>query len=251
MLTSSSNERERGFRSKTSQTLQASAETLSLELNAPSETSALTSSIDSLPPSAHRLTPSLSHLESIAETMPKSAAGQKRQTKSSSTRIPSLMPSMKQPGEKSPDIAEPADQRPWNVEFHREVAKTVAKHGGEEAPAFTPTIRGLKDALANDPKQFPKKQGKLKEARATHVRFGAGVEWVAVFQVLRKRERSEFSHLVRTIKPIRMPSSASSSGQPKTAGGASTSPRSRLASAIIASRVCSNRSIAYGLHGLS
>jgi mRNA-degrading endonuclease YafQ of YafQ-DinJ toxin-antitoxin module len=92
------------------------------------------------------------------------------------------MPSTKPPGEKSNATAELAD-RPWDVKLHREVAKTIAKSGGEDAPAFVPTIRDLKNALASDPKQYPKKSGKLKDARAAHVRFADGVEWVAVYEI--------------------------------------------------------------------
>ncbi len=73
--------------------------------------------------------------------------------------------------------------RQWDVKLHRDVAKTIAKNGGEDSPAFVPTIRELIAALATDPKQFPKKSGKLREGRAAHVRFADGVEWVAVYTI--------------------------------------------------------------------
>ena len=83
---------------------------------------------------------------------------------------------------KSNATAGPGD-RPWDVKFHREVAKTIAKNGGEDSTTFVPTIRDLKNALASEPKQYPKKSGKLKDARAAHVRFADGVEWVAVYTI--------------------------------------------------------------------
>jgi hypothetical protein len=86
------------------------------------------------------------------------------------------------PPDDSNATAGPGD-RPWRVSFHREVAKTIAKHGGEDSPAFTPTIGELRSALESDPKQFPKKAGKLKDARAAHIRFAAGVEWVAAYTI--------------------------------------------------------------------
>src|SRR5450631_1505929 len=42
---------------------------------------------------------------------------------------------------------------------------------------FVPTIRNLKNALASDPKQYPKKSGKLKDARADHLRFADGLRY--------------------------------------------------------------------------
>jgi hypothetical protein len=44
---------------------------------------------------------------------------------------------------------------------------------------FSPTLRELVQALEANPKQFPKKLGKLKDARAAHLRF-TDVEYVAV-----------------------------------------------------------------------
>ena len=92
---------------------------------------------------------------------------------------------------KSNATAGPGD-RPWHVKFHREVAKTIAKHGGLDSPAFVPTIRELTATLASDPKRFPKKQGKLKDARAADVRFGAFV-WRAVYTI------DEDEHSVRVL----------------------------------------------------
>jgi len=180
---SSSNEPERDSRSKTLPIVQVSAETQSLESSAARTTSASMSSRDSRPRSEPQFKDSLRReLDTIVLTMMKSTGAGKRPKTSSSTPIPSLMPSTKRPVEKSPVTAAQADQ-PWRISFHRDVAKKIARYGGEDSPAFTPTIRELKHDLATNPKQFPKKLGKLKDARAAHVRFADGVEWVAVFRV--------------------------------------------------------------------
>jgi hypothetical protein len=54
-----------------------------------------------------------------------------------------------------------------------------------DSDSFHPSIRVLLGMLETDPKQFPKKDGKLKEARGAPLRFADGVEWRAVF-VLRR-----------------------------------------------------------------
>lgn len=129
--------------------------------------------------------------QSISRMMMSSSDAPKRQTTTSSTPTPSSTPSTKRPDD-SNATAGPGG-RPWSVSFHREVSKTIAKHGGEDSPAFVPTVRELKAALASDPKQYPKKAGPLRETRATHVRFADGVEWVAVFTI------DEASRAVRVI----------------------------------------------------
>jgi mRNA-degrading endonuclease RelE of RelBE toxin-antitoxin system len=44
-------------------------------------------------------------------------------------------------------------------------------------------LRELTEELQTNPKQFPKKQGKLKNRRAADLRFGDGVAWRAVFEI--------------------------------------------------------------------
>jgi hypothetical protein len=99
-------------------------------------------------------------------------------TKSSSTPTASSAPSTKRPGATSSGIREP-DGRPWRVKFHREVAKIIAKFG-EDNVVFRPTIAQLQQQLEIDPKQFPKKKGQLRNARAAELAY-AGVTWRAVF----------------------------------------------------------------------
>jgi mRNA-degrading endonuclease RelE of RelBE toxin-antitoxin system len=70
-------------------------------------------------------------------------------------------------------------QRPWEVLFHRAVGDDISRCGLDDT-RFSPTLRELVDALEANPKQFPKKLGKLKNARAAHLRF-TDVEFVAVF----------------------------------------------------------------------
>lgn len=63
-----------------------------------------------------------------------------------------------------------AGAKPWTVELHRQVGKEVAGYGLLN-PRFSPTLRELLDALAANPKQFKKKKGKLRDARAADLRF--------------------------------------------------------------------------------
>ena len=77
-------------------------------------------------------------------------------------------------------IARPGDQ-PWSVKFHNQVAKTIALHGGVDSPTFRPSIGQLVRDLQTNPKQFPKKSGKLKTARAAPVSFADGIVWRAVY----------------------------------------------------------------------
>jgi len=77
------------------------------------------------------------------------------------------------------DTVVPAGQKLWRVAFHKQVGKEVAGYGLLDA-RFAPTIRELIDALTANPKQFLQKKGKLKDARAAHLKF-ENVEFVAVF----------------------------------------------------------------------
>jgi len=78
------------------------------------------------------------------------------------------------------DTATPGVARRWSVEAHREVRKLIALYG-LEADIFRPSLAELLAALEANPKQFPMKRGKLKNARAADVTFRNGVVWRAVF----------------------------------------------------------------------
>jgi hypothetical protein len=56
---------------------------------------------------------------------------------------------------------------------------------------FRPSIGALIDTLETNPKQFPKKKGKLKDCRAAEVIYADGVVWRAVF-TLDERAHSVF-----------------------------------------------------------
>jgi hypothetical protein len=123
-------------------------------------------------------------------------------TKSSSTRGQSSKPSTKLrsvPPPGSNGTAEPGD-RPWRVELHPAVAKTIAAHGGAGADVFRPSIGELIDALETDPKQFPKKKGKLETARAAPVTYADGIVWRAVYTVDERRDRCDSSQWPGTTK---------------------------------------------------
>jgi mRNA-degrading endonuclease RelE of RelBE toxin-antitoxin system len=77
----------------------------------------------------------------------------------------------------------PATAKPgalkWTVEFHREVGKDVVAYGLRDR-RFSPTLGELVTQLERDPKQFAKKKGALKNARAADLRF-QGTAYRAVF----------------------------------------------------------------------
>jgi mRNA-degrading endonuclease RelE of RelBE toxin-antitoxin system len=50
-------------------------------------------------------------------------------------------------------------------------------------PAFRPTLAHLVAELQRDPKQFPKKSGKLANARAASLRYRGRESWRAVFRL--------------------------------------------------------------------
>src|SRR5947209_12989992 len=100
--------------------------------------------------------------------------------RTSSTPELSLMPSRRQTENRSNDTAT-REGPEWRVKLHREVAKTIARYGGINSELLRPTFGDLILALEIDPKQFPKKHGKLGNARAVEIRFNDGVEWRAVY----------------------------------------------------------------------
>jgi hypothetical protein len=55
------------------------------------------------------------------------------------------------------------------------------EYGGEESANFRPTIGAILRALKSNPKQFPKKHGQLKDARAVSTTFADGIAWKVVF----------------------------------------------------------------------
>jgi hypothetical protein len=93
----------------------------------------------------------------------------------------SLLPSPKRTASSSADTA--AQEDLWGIDLHREVRKVIAANGGADSSLFRPTIAALIAALKHDPKRFPKKHGKLKDARASETHFADGVTWRAVFIV--------------------------------------------------------------------
>jgi hypothetical protein len=69
------------------------------------------------------------------------------------------------------------------------VARVIAQHATEEADVFRPSIAELREALATDPKQFPKKRGALSRFRAAPVSYADGITWRAVFVIQEKLRR--------------------------------------------------------------
>src|SRR5665213_2641395 len=82
---------------------------------------------------------------------------------------------------RSSDIHAPADRR-WHVRLHREVEKRIAQHAGDTT-VFRPSIGELICTLETNSKQFPKKHGPLRDARAAEVTFADGITWRAVFRL--------------------------------------------------------------------
>lgn len=85
---------------------------------------------------------------------------------------------MKRQGARSSATPAPG-VRLWRVKFHREVAKLIAKHGNDND--VRPALGELWRALESDPKQFAKKRGALRGARAADITYADGVAWRAVF----------------------------------------------------------------------
>ncbi len=73
--------------------------------------------------------------------------------------------------EDTPLSATPAPAgRAWRVELSN-AASRVAAHYGRDDPDFNPTIAEIIAKLADDPKQFEKKFGKLRHVRAAPLRY--------------------------------------------------------------------------------
>ena len=116
--------------------------------------------------------------------------------KTSSTRTRSSKPSTKPEGPpaKKSDATAGAGDRPWRVRLHPKVAKQIATYsGGAASPLFRPTIGSIIEALKTDPKQYGKKKGPLKDARAADLRYNDGVTYRAVFTI------NEAEHVVDVL----------------------------------------------------
>jgi mRNA-degrading endonuclease RelE of RelBE toxin-antitoxin system len=90
------------------------------------------------------------------------------------------------------DTVEP-DVEPWRVELHQRVFRAIKKYGGAESSLFRPTITWLINALRSDPKQFLKKRGDLKTARAASLTFTNGIAWRVVFTL---DEKARVVHVI-------------------------------------------------------
>jgi len=73
----------------------------------------------------------------------------------------------------------------WQVQFETGAARDVRGYDLDD-PRFRPTVRALVEDLKRDPFSFPKKRGKLKNARAASLRF-ANVAWRVVFTINESR----------------------------------------------------------------
>lgn len=158
---SSSNEPSEDSRRATSQRVRASLDKQFPRSSPATETSPLASSKKSRPSSV-AVSKISSSLVPFGSMTPSWRAAQQRRRPRSSTPISSSTQSTKQT---KYGTALPVGQKPWRVVLHRDVAKDVA-HYGLGNRRFTPTLRELVDALSANPKQFPKKKGKLKDARS-------------------------------------------------------------------------------------
>jgi hypothetical protein len=77
------------------------------------------------------------------------------------------------------DTVVPVGQKRWLVKLHREPGKDVANYGLCDT-TFSPTLGELIGALEANPKQFPKKKGRLQDCRAAPLTF-KGKSYRAVF----------------------------------------------------------------------
>lgn len=129
------------------------------------------------------------------QTTRNSSAAQKRLPQNSSMPMRSSTQSTRQTRF---DTVVPGGQKPWHVKLYRDVGKLVAKIGLEDR-RFCPTLRELVDALKANPKQFPKKKGKLKDARAAELSF-KGVTFRAVFTLNEGTREVLYWPSIRTIR---------------------------------------------------
>jgi hypothetical protein len=150
------------------------------EWSAPPATSALKPSSESQMLSALRFRHSSCRSTKKSLTIGRSPHGSIAETMSSLTQPPFSALSTKRRGAKSNDIVEPGAQD-WSVKLHAKVIKTIAAHGGLQSGAFRPDIGDLIDHIRQNPKQFPKKQGALRDLRAADVIFADGMVWRAVY----------------------------------------------------------------------
>jgi mRNA-degrading endonuclease RelE of RelBE toxin-antitoxin system len=94
------------------------------------------------------------------------------------------------------DTAKPGDraqrQADWRIGYSKQVAKIIAKesHGGS---TFEPSLVELENELKTNPKQYPKKKGKLAHCRAASLIRFDGVVWRMVFTL------DEVTRIVRVL----------------------------------------------------
>ena len=80
-----------------------------------------------------------------------------------------------------------AGESEWRLRFHPQVLRDIAEYGLQNRD-FRPTLSALNIELRRNPKQFPKKSGRLKSVRAAPLRYRGRQSWRAVF-VLDERAR--------------------------------------------------------------
>jgi Txe/YoeB family toxin of Txe-Axe toxin-antitoxin module len=73
----------------------------------------------------------------------------------------------------------------WRVQFATGAAKDLRGYDVDD-PRFRPKLALLIEDLKRDPFAFPKKRGKLRDARAASLRF-ANVAWRVVFTIDEQR----------------------------------------------------------------
>jgi hypothetical protein len=73
-----------------------------------------------------------------------------------------------------------ADESDWRLRFHPQVLRDIGEYGLQNRD-FRPTLLALNIELRSNPKQFPKKSGRLKNARAAPLRYRGRHSWRAVF----------------------------------------------------------------------
>src|SRR5580658_1475727 len=155
-------------------------------------TSASGHSIGSQPQSAFPSRASLSRVGSTPDrwTTTSSSVASTNPIPSSSTPTISLLPSP-MPNGTGCGTATP-EGPPWRVPWARKPEK-VARRYGLHSAIFRPTLGQLVRLLEIEPKRFPKKRGRLRDARAAELLFADGIAWRAVFTV------SESTRTVRIL----------------------------------------------------
>jgi len=183
---SSSGGPEPSFRKSNSPRKPESLDQLSPESSAASATSKSMSSNESPTPSGSLSPISLFQRAQKAWPTRRSLAVPPMRAKTLSTQTRSSKPSTKPQGPPAKESGATADagDRPWRVRLHPKVAKQIAGYSaGTASPLFRQTIGAIIEALKTDPKQYGKKKGTLKDARAADLRYNDGITYRAVFTI--------------------------------------------------------------------